>query len=93
MTGCECVQAAPFTGRIFITHAGWRQTEPASLTAVATHHCFTHLLTHLAGHMLDAQKTGNRSTGDNVPRPACRLVCLQYCWGVGGSKFYMGHVL
>lgn len=60
-----CVQGAPFTGRVFVTHAGWRQTEPASLTAVATHHCFTHLLTHLVGHMLDAQKSDDRSTGDD----------------------------
>lgn len=41
------LQGAPFARRSFVTGAGWRMTESAGLTAVATHHCLTELLLHL----------------------------------------------
>ena len=67
-------QGAPFTRRIFVTCGGWRQTEPASLTAVATHHCLSNLLMYIATTMLDAPMP-EVSTG-NACLPACGQLVL-----------------
>ncbi|KAL0031273.1 hypothetical protein WJX77_012514 [Trebouxia sp. C0004] len=55
-------QGAPFTRRIFVTNAGWRQTEPASLTAVATHHCLSELLMYIVSSLLGAQQPADSIT-------------------------------
>lgn len=43
--------ASPFTERIFMTHAGWRSTEPPSVVVVAIHHTCTELLLQLTVQM------------------------------------------
>ena len=41
----SCWQGAEFGQRVFVTLAGWRSAEPAGLTAAASHHCVSLLLT------------------------------------------------
>jgi hypothetical protein len=50
--GQSLAQGAPFGARIFSTGAGWRAAEPASVSALATHHLLTEVLLHLARRML-----------------------------------------
>ena len=66
-------QGAPFTRRIFVTCGGWRQTEPASLTAVATHHCLSNLLMYIANKMLDASLPEVNTGTPGLPA-SCQLV-------------------
>ncbi|KAL0052460.1 hypothetical protein WJX82_002586 [Trebouxia sp. C0006] len=63
-------KGAPFTRRIFVTNAGWRQTEPASLTAVATHHCLSELLMYIVTSFLDAQQPADSITEVLLSREA-----------------------
>ncbi|KAA6424459.1 MAG: hypothetical protein FRX49_05671 [Trebouxia sp. A1-2] len=55
-------KGAPFTRRIFVTEAGWRPAEPASLTAVATHHCLSELLMYIVTQLLGAQQPADSIT-------------------------------
>ncbi len=71
------MQGAPFTRRIFVTNAGWRQTEPASLTAVATHHCLSELLMYIVSSLSAAQQLADSITGDTPY--ASELRVSQFC--------------
>ena len=59
----SCWQGAGFGQRVFVTLAGWRSAEPAGLTAAASHHCLSLLLTYLANHLLAAHESDAHSLG------------------------------